>query len=149
MKPVRHEKILSAGVILPVGLTRPAGRDGGADQTLHLIAEARDGSPVAACCLESELRHEARKRGAKFQLSIPGSDGFSCHPDEDQAWIAAIRQAGPADIRDAQGDIAVCPHVLRAELLAVRKRSLDQELCHEAERAGIEGALGGNDLHNG
>jgi hypothetical protein len=31
----------------------------------------------------------------------------------------------------------------------VRKRSLDEELCHEAERAGIEGALGGNDLHNG
>ena len=149
MKLLRHEQILSAALILPVGITRPAGRDGGADQALHLVAEPRDGSPVAACCLESELRHEARKRGAKFQLSIPGSDGFSCHPDEHQAWIAAIGQAGPADIGDAQGDIAVCPHVLRAGLLAVRKRSLDQELRHEAERAGIEGALGGNDLRDG
>ena len=149
MKPVRHQEILSARVILPVGITRPAGRNGGADQALHLVAEPRDGSPVAACCLESELRHEARKRGAKFQLSIPGSNGFSCHPDEDQAWIAAVWQPGSADIGDAQGDIAVCPHVLRAGLLAVRKRSLDQELCHEAERAGIEGALGGNDLCDG
>ena len=149
METVRDEEILSACVILPVGLTRPASRYCGADQALHLIAEARDGSPLAACCLESELRHEARKRGANFQLSIPGSDGFRCHPDEDQAWIAAIGQAGPADIGDAQGDIAVCPHVLRAGLLAVRKRSLDQELCHEAERAGIEGALGGNDLRDG
>jgi hypothetical protein len=26
---------------------------------------------------------------------------------------------------------------------------LDQELCHEAERAGIDGALGGNGLHDG
>ena len=63
--------------------------------------------------------------------------------------VAAIGQAGPADIGDAQGDIAVCPHVLRAGLLAVRKRRLDQELCHEAERAGIEGALGRNDLRDG
>jgi hypothetical protein len=102
MKPVRHEEILSARVILPVGLTRPAGRDGGADQALHLVAEARDGSPVAACGLKSKLRHEARKRGAKLQLSIPGSDGFGCHPDENQARIAAVRQAGPADIRDAE-----------------------------------------------
>jgi len=104
---------------------------------------------VAACCLESELRHEARKRGAKFQLSIPGSNGFSCHPDEDQAWIAAIGQAGPADIGDEKGEIAVRPNILGAGLFAVRKRSLDQELRHEAERAGIEGALGGNDLNDG
>ena len=53
MEPVRHEQILPACVILPIGLTRPAGRNGGADQALHLIAEARDGSPVAAGDLES------------------------------------------------------------------------------------------------
>jgi len=148
MEPVRHEKILSTGVILPVGLTRPAGRDGGADQALHLIAEARNGSPVAACRLEPELRHEARKRGAKFQLSISGSYGFRCHPDEDQAWIAAVWQAGSADIRDAECEIAVGTDVLRAWLLTVRKRSLDKELCHEAERAGIDGALLGDGLHD-
>ena len=149
MKPVRHEKILSAGVILPVGLTRPAGRDGGADQTLHLNAEARDGSPVAACCLESELRHEARKRCAKFQLSISGPDCLGCHPDKNQTWIAAVWQAGPADIRDAECEIAVRTDELCAELLTVRKSGLDQKLCHKAERAGIEGALGGNGLHDG
>ena len=149
MELVRDEEILSAGVILPVGLTRPAGRDGGADQTLHLIAEARDGSPVAACCLESELRHEARKRCANFQLSISGSDCLGCHPDKNQAWIAAVWQAGCADIRDAECEVAVRADVLRAGLLAVRQSGLDQELCHEAERAGIECALGGNGLHDG
>jgi hypothetical protein len=30
----------------------------------------------------------------------------------------------------------------------VRKRSLDKELCHEAERAGIDGALLGDGLHD-
>ncbi len=149
MKPVRDEEILSACVILPIGLTRPAGRDGGADQALHLVAEARDGSPVAACRLESQLRHEARKRGAKFQLSIPGSDGFGRHPDENQPWIAAVWQPGPADIRDVEREIAVSTDVLRAGLLAVRKRGLDKELCHEAESAGIDGALGGAGLHDG
>jgi len=34
-------------------------------------------------------------------------------------------------------------------LLAVRQSGLDQELCHEAERAGIEGALRGNRLQEG
>ena len=149
MKPVRHQEILSARVILPVGITRPAGRDGGADQPLHLVAEPRDGSPVAACRLEPKLCHKLRKRGAKFQLSIPRSDGFGCHPDKDQARIAAVRQPSCADIRDAEGEIAVRADVLCAGLLAVRQSGLDQELCHEAERAGIEGALGGKDLHDG
>ena len=134
---------------LPIGLMRPSRRDGGADQALHLVAEARDGSPVAARRLESKLRHESRKRGAKLQLSIPGSDGLGRHPDENQSRIAAVWQAGPADIRDAEGEIAVCADVLCAGLLAVRKSGLDQELCHEAERAGIDGALGGNGLHDG
>jgi hypothetical protein len=31
----------------------------------------------------------------------------------------------------------------------VRQSGLDQELCHEAERASIEGALGGNGLQEG
>ena len=95
------------------------------------------------------MRHEARKRGAKLQLSIPGSDGLGRHPDENQAWIAAVWQPGSADIRDAEGEIAIGTDVLCAGLLAVRKSGLDQELCHEAERAGIEGALGGNGLHDG
>ena len=149
MEPVRHEKILSTGVILPVGLTRPTCRDGGADQALHLIAEARDGSPVAACCLESELRHEARKRGTKLQLSLPSSDGLCRHPDENQAWIAAVWQTSSADIGDAECEIAVSAGVLSAGLLAVRKSGLDQKLGHEAERAGIYGALGRNGLHDG
>ena len=148
MEAVCHEEILSAGVILPVGITRPAGRDGGADQALHLIAEARHSSPVAACRLESQLRHEPRKRGAKFQFAILGSDCFGCHPDEDQAWIAAVWQAGSADIRDAECEIAVSADILSAGLLAVRQSGLDKELCHEAERAGIEGALAGNGLHD-
>jgi len=149
MKPVRHEEILAAGVILPVGLTRPAGRDGGTDQPLHLIAEARDGSPLAAGCLESELRHEARKRGTKLQLSLPSSDGLCRHPDENQAWIAAVWQTSSADIGDAECEIAVGTDVLCAELLTVRQSGLDQELGHEAERAGIDGTLGGNGLHDG
>jgi hypothetical protein len=99
--------------------------------------------------LESQLRHEARKRGAKLQLSIPGSDGFSCHPNEDQAWIAAVWQADSADIGDAEGKISVGTDVLCAELLAMRKSSLDKELCHEAESAGIDGALDGKSLHEG
>ena len=61
MEPVRDKKILSACVILPVGFTRPVSRYCGSDQALHLIAETRNGSPVVACCLKSELRHEARK----------------------------------------------------------------------------------------
>jgi hypothetical protein len=31
----------------------------------------------------------------------------------------------------------------------VREGGLDKELCHESERAGIKGALGGNGLHDG
>jgi hypothetical protein len=31
----------------------------------------------------------------------------------------------------------------------VRKSGLDQKLCHEAERTGIEGALLGNGFHDG
>jgi len=149
MKPVRDKEILSACVILPVGLARPASRYCGADQALHLVAEARDGSPVAACGMKPKLRHEARKRGPKLQLAIPCSDGFGCHPDEDQARIAAVRQASCAYIRDAEREIAVRADVLCAGLLPVRQSGLDQELCHEAERAGIEGALRGNRLQVG
>jgi hypothetical protein len=149
MEAVRQKEILSAGMILPAGITRPTGRNRGTDQALHLIAEARDGSPMAACRLESQLCHEARKRGAKFQLTISGSDGLGCHPDEDQAWIAAVWQTGPTDIRHAECEIAVGTDVLDAGLLTMRKGSLDQKLGHEAERAGIKGALGGNRLHDG
>ena len=102
---------------------------------------------MAARRLESQLRHESRKRGAKLQLPIPGSDGLGRHPNENQPRIAAIGQAGPADIGDTQGDIAVRPHVLCAGLFAVRKSGLNKELCHEAKSAGIEGALGPDGLH--
>jgi hypothetical protein len=64
-------------------------------------------------------------------------------------WLAAVWQAGPADIRDAECEIAVGTDELCAELLTVRKSGLDQELCHEAECAGIEGALRWNGLHDG
>jgi hypothetical protein len=148
MESVCHKQILSTGVILPVGITRPTGRYCSADQTLHLIAEARYGSPVAACSLESQLRHEARKRGAKLQLSISSSDGLGCHPDEYQTWIAAVWQASPADIGDAKCEIAVSADKLSAGLLTVRKSSLDKKLCHEAESAGIDGALDGKGLHD-
>ena len=149
MKPVRHEKILAAGVILPAGLTRPAGRDGRADQALHLVAEARNGSPVATGRLETELRHEARKRGAKLQLTICRAHGLGCHPNQNQTWIAAVWQASPADIGDAKCEIAVSADKLSAGLLTVRQSGLDKKLCHEAESAGIDGALAGKGLHDG
>ena len=104
---------------------------------------------MAARRLESKLRHESRKRGAKLQLSIPGSHGLGRHPDEYQPRIAAVWQAGPAEIRDAECEIAVSADILSTGLLAVRQSRLDKELCHEAERAGIDGALGGNGLHDG
>ena len=102
---------------------------------------------MAASGLKSKLRHEARKRGAKLQLSIRCSHGLSRHPDENQPRIAAIRQANPADIRDAKRKIAIGTDVLCAGLLSVRKSGLDQELCHEPERAGIECALCADGLH--
>ena len=126
---------------LAIGLMRPAGRNGGADQALHLVAEARNGSPMAASGLKSQLRHESRKRGAKLQLSIPGSHRFGRHPDENQPRIAAIGQPGPADIGDTERKIAVGTEVLCAGLLPVWQSGLNEEFGDEANGSGIIGAL--------
>jgi len=88
---------------------------------------------------------------ASWELTPPPpAFGESGRPNaQGQSSIAAVRQASRADIRDTEGEIAVRADVLRAGLLAVRQSGLDQELCHEAERAGIEGALRGNRLQEG
>jgi len=59
MEAVRQEEILSAALILPAIILRPSRRNGSADQALHLVTEARDGSPMSASGLKPKLRHEA------------------------------------------------------------------------------------------
>ena len=120
---------------------RPSHRNGGADQALHLVAEARDGSPVTARHLESQLRHESRQRGAKLQLSIPGSHRFGRHPDENQPRIAAKGQPRAADIGDAEREAAIGASVMGTQLSAVRKCGLDEELGKESDGSGVIGAF--------
>ena len=70
-------------------------------------------------------------------------------PRRSVVYFCAGAHTSSADIGDAECEIAVGTDVLCAELLTVRQSGLDQELGHEAERAGIDGTLGGNGLHDG
>jgi hypothetical protein len=42
VKPVRHERILSSGMIMPVGFTRPASRDVGTDLALNVTTKGNN-----------------------------------------------------------------------------------------------------------
>ena len=141
MKAVGEKQILAGCEMLAVRILLPARRDGRADEPLHLVAEAWNRAPVAACGLEPKLRHESRQRRAEFQLAARRADGLRGHPDQNQPRIAAIGQPRAADIGDAEREAAIGARVMGTWLAAVRKSGLDEEFGDEADGSGVIGAF--------
>ena len=96
---------------------------------------------MAACGVESKLRHESRQRRAEFQLAARRADGLRCHPDQNQPRIAAKGQPRAADIGDAEREAAIGASVMGTRLSAVRQSGLNEEFGDEADGSGIIGAF--------
>src|SRR5262249_52268013 len=90
--------------------------DGGAEEALHLLAQAVGIAALAAAAgVEAEVAHERGKRGAQLETAAAGANRFGRQPEEEQARqrsggvaAGAVRLGIPAG-PDREGDEAVAP----------------------------------------